>query len=152
MALWGDHEQGFHVTQLACYALTVLALGGLLIRFGMPRDLAWLATLLWAIHALHVESVAWLSERKGVLASVFVLACGHAWIRYRRGGGPGWIAIATAAAVAGTWSKAPAMFAPACSRRGISRGASRLAQRGPRRRRSAMAEITEGRRRPRGAR
>jgi protein O-mannosyl-transferase len=113
MAIWGEHEQGFHVMQLAYYALTVFALGGLLVRFGMGRELAWFATLLWAIHPIHVESVAWLSERKGVLAGLFVVACGHAWIRYRRGGGRGWIILGAAAAVAGTWSKAPAMFAPA---------------------------------------
>lgn len=113
MAVWGEHDQGFHATQLVLYALTVLALGGLLIRFGMRRDLAWLATLLWAIHPIHVESVAWLSERKGILAGLFVVACGHAWIRYRRGRHWGWVVLAAVAAVAGTWSKAPAMFAPA---------------------------------------
>ncbi|HEX7843951.1 MAG TPA: hypothetical protein VF469_41035 [Kofleriaceae bacterium] len=113
MAVWGDNERGAHATQLALYALTVLALGGLLVRFGMRRDLAWLATLLWAIHPIHVESVAWLSERKGILAGLFVVGCGHAWIRYRRGGRWGWVVLGAAAAVAGTWSKAPAMFAPA---------------------------------------
>lgn len=113
MAVWGDNEHGLHGSQLALYAATVFALGGLLIRFGMPRDLAWLATLLWAIHPIHVESVAWLSERKGILAGLFAIGCGHAWIRYRRGGGGGWVAVAAAAAVAATWSKAPAMFAPA---------------------------------------
>ena len=113
MAAWGDNEHGPHATQLALYALTVLGLGGLLVRFGVRRDLAWLATLLWAIHPLHVESVAWLSERKGVLAGLFVVACGHAWIRYRRGGSAAWLAVAAIAAVAGTWSKAPAMFGPA---------------------------------------
>ncbi len=41
MAVWGAHEQGFHATQLVLYAGTVLALGGLLIRFGLRRDLAW---------------------------------------------------------------------------------------------------------------
>lgn len=117
MAVWGGDEsrseRGPHATQLALYALTVVGLGGLLVRFGLRRDLAWLATLLWAIHPIHVESVAWLSERKGVLAGLLAIACGHAWIRYRRGGGWGWVVAGAAAAVAATWSKAPAMFAPA---------------------------------------
>ncbi|HEX3477758.1 MAG TPA: hypothetical protein VHT91_22205 [Kofleriaceae bacterium] len=116
MAVWSANEswneRGPHATQLALYALTVLGLGGLLVRFGLRRDLAWLATLLWAIHPIHVESVAWLSERKGVLAGLLAIACGHAWIRYRRGGGWGWVVAGAAAAVAATWSKAPAMFAP----------------------------------------
>ncbi|HEY0189592.1 MAG TPA: hypothetical protein VGC42_00625 [Kofleriaceae bacterium] len=113
MAVWGELDQGFHVTQLALYGLTVLGLGGLLIRFGMRRDLAWLSTLIWAIHPIHVESVAWLAERKGILAGLFFVICGHAWIRYRRGGPRGWLLVAALAAVAGTWSKAPAMFGPA---------------------------------------
>lgn len=113
MALWGDRDAGFHATQLALYALTAFGLGALLVRFGLRRDLAWLATLFWALHPLHVESVAWLSERKGILAGLFVVACGHAWIRYRTGGGRRWLALGALAAIAATWSKAPAMFAPA---------------------------------------
>jgi tetratricopeptide (TPR) repeat protein len=113
MALWGDRDAGLHATQLALYALTAFGLGALLVRFGVRRDLAWLATLFWAIHPIHVESVAWLSERKGILAGLFVVACGHAWIRYRTGGRRRWLALAALAAAAGAWSKAPAMFAPA---------------------------------------
>lgn len=111
MALWGPH--GHHAVQLALYLLTVLALGYLLIGFGLAPALAWLATLLWAIHPLHVESVAWLSERKGVLAGLFVVLCGHAWLRYRRGRGARYLALAGLCTVCATWSKAPAMFAPA---------------------------------------
>ena len=113
MRVWGSNEHGPHLTQLVLYALSILGLGNLLVRFGMRRDLAWLAMLLWALHPLHVESVAWLSERKGVLAGVFVIATGHAWVRYRESGRVRWLAVAAASAIAGTWSKAPAMFAPA---------------------------------------
>jgi thioredoxin-like negative regulator of GroEL len=113
MAAWGDRDAGFHATQLALHALTAFGLGALLVRFGLRRDLAWLATLFWALHPLHVESVAWLSERKGILAGLFVVACGHAWIRYRTGGRRRWLAVGALAAIAATWSKAPAMFAPA---------------------------------------
>jgi len=99
----------------------------------------------WAIHPIHVESVAWLSERKGVLAGLFAIACGQAWIRYRRGGGWGWLVAGAAAAVAATWSKAPAMFAPAvfaawtcwsCRRRGGAGSRSPRSGARPRSRRS----------------
>ena len=113
MAIWDDNEHGPHATQLVLYALTVLGLGTLLVRFGMKRELAWTATLLWALHPLHAESVAWLSERKGILAGLFVVACGHAWVRYRADGRARWLVVGALAAVAGVWSKAPAMFAPA---------------------------------------
>lgn len=113
MAIWGESERGPHLTQLPLYALSIYGLGRLLVRFGLPRPIAWLATLLWAIHPLHVESVAWVSERKGILAGLFVIACGHAWLRYREGRHWVWLVAAAVAAVAGVWSKAPALFGPA---------------------------------------
>ncbi|MBA3396473.1 MAG: tetratricopeptide repeat protein [Deltaproteobacteria bacterium] len=113
MALWGDVEQGPHATQLLLFALTIWGLGTLLVRWGLRRELAWIGTLLWAIHPIHVESVAWLSERKGILAGLFVVGCGHAWVRYRDNRSARWLGIAALCAIAGVWSKAPAMFAPA---------------------------------------
>lgn len=112
MAVWGGGERGPHLTQLVLYAATVYGMGRLLIAWGLRADIAWVGTLVWAIHPLHVESVAWLSERKGILAGLFCVLCGHAWIRYRRGGPWTWLALAMLSAVAGVWSKAPAMFVP----------------------------------------
>ena len=113
MAIWGDNEHGPHATQLALFALSVFGLGALLIRFGFTRPVAWLGVLAWAIHPMRVEAVAWLSDRKDVLAGLFVIACGHAWVRYRTSSKPGWLVVGTLATVAGTWCKGPAMFAPA---------------------------------------
>ncbi|HEY4177016.1 MAG TPA: hypothetical protein VGM90_09305 [Kofleriaceae bacterium] len=113
MAVWGDGYRGPHATQLALYVLSVLALGGLLIRWGVRRDIAWLGTLIWAVHPLHVEAVGWISERKGILAGLFAIALGHAWIRYRSNRSAGWLVVAVLSAIAATWSKAPAMFVPA---------------------------------------
>jgi tetratricopeptide (TPR) repeat protein len=48
---------------------------------------------LFGIHPLRVESVAWISERKDVLSTLFLLLALHAWIRYGRTGRAGaWIA------------------------------------------------------------
>lgn len=110
MAIWGENEQGPHAVQLALYILTVLGLGSLLVRFGVRPSISWLAAMLWAAHPLHVESVAWLSERKGILAGLFFVACGHAWIRFRRAGSRWWLVLAVLTAIAAVWSKAPGMF------------------------------------------
>ncbi len=112
MAVFGDDEHGPHATQLALFALTVFGLGALLIRFGFSPAVGWLGALLWALHPMRVESVAWLSDRKDILAGLFVVACGHAWVRYRAGGARWWPAVGALAAVCAVWSKAPAMFAP----------------------------------------
>jgi hypothetical protein len=41
---------------------------------------AWIVALLWAIHPLRVESVVWLTERRQLLAGVFLLLTVHAYI------------------------------------------------------------------------
>jgi len=111
MAVWGDNEHGPHVTQWLLFALVAWSLGTLLVRWGVGKRAAWLATLLWIAHPLCVQSVAWMSERKGMLAALFVLLCGHAWVRFRSGGSRGWLVASVLAAVCGVWCKAPAMFA-----------------------------------------
>jgi hypothetical protein len=139
MAVWGDNEHGLHVTQLGLFLLTVLGLGSLLVGFGLRKETAWLGVLIWAIHPSHVEAVAWLSERKGILAGLFAVGCGHAWLRFRRGGHAAWLLAAMLAAIAAIWSKAPAMaigpalaafdwyLLPAHRRRWITIGAVGLA-------------------------
>ena len=41
---------------------------------------------LFALHPLHVESVAWIAERKDVLSQAFAFAATLAWLRWARGG------------------------------------------------------------------
>ncbi|MBV8756857.1 MAG: hypothetical protein JO257_06275, partial [Deltaproteobacteria bacterium] len=105
-------QHGPHVSQLLLFGLLLWAFGTLLIRWGVPPAVAWLATLLWATHPICVQSVAWMSERKGILAALFVAATGHAWIRYRASQRIGWLVLAMVCAVCGVWSKAPAVFGP----------------------------------------
>jgi hypothetical protein len=111
MAAWGDDNRGPHLTQLLLVGACVLAFGTMLVRFGVPPAVAWLGMLIWAAHPIHVESFAWLSERKGVLAALFTALTGLAWLRFRNGGRAWWLVAAALAAVAATWSKAPAMVA-----------------------------------------
>jgi protein O-mannosyl-transferase len=43
---------------------------------------AWLIGLVFAIHPVHVESVAWITERKNVLSGFFYLSSAWAYLRY----------------------------------------------------------------------
>lgn len=47
---------------------------------------AGLAGLLFAAHPMHVESVAWITERKDMLSSFFLLGCCLCWMRWIRNG------------------------------------------------------------------
>jgi Flp pilus assembly protein TadD len=86
-AVFGDWVGGQHLTQVLLYAGICAALASLTLLLFESRALAWLVGLLFTTHPVHVEVVAWLSERKGTLGAFLLttsllLAGSH----IRRGG------------------------------------------------------------------
>src|SRR6185312_16079965 len=59
--LWQARPAGYHLTNLALHALGALLLWRLFRRLGVGGFGAWAGGLLFAIHPLAVESVAWVS-------------------------------------------------------------------------------------------
>jgi hypothetical protein len=110
-AIWGDHYGGFHVTNLVIYLSSIALVFAMLDGFGIDRRIAGLAVLVWAVHPSHAESVAWITERKGLLGVMFASACGLGYARFRAGRSARWLVMAVVCAVLGVWSKAPAAFA-----------------------------------------
>jgi tetratricopeptide (TPR) repeat protein len=86
-ALYGDWIGGQHVTQVLLYSATCAVLASLVFALFQSRALAWLTGILFATHPAHVEVVAWLSERKGVLGALLVSASLLVAIAYLRRGG-----------------------------------------------------------------
>jgi len=110
---WGRHYGAFHATNVMLYALAIVAWFAALCAFGFERRVVGLAVLIWAIHPAHAESVAWLSERKGVLGALFAGLAVLGYARFRRGDRGAWLGLAAVAAIAAVWSKAPSAFAVA---------------------------------------
>jgi len=89
-ALWGKDPTGYHLTNVVLHAAnTALAtrLAWELFRRSAGTGAATLfgtavVGLVFACHPLHVESVAWVSERKDVLYAFFWLASLLAWLAY----------------------------------------------------------------------
>jgi len=82
-AISGLNARSYHVVNLILHLLNVLLVFLFVRRLtGNKPWLAFVTALLFAIHPLHVESVAWVSERKDVLYSFFFLAGLLIYIRY----------------------------------------------------------------------
>jgi Flp pilus assembly protein TadD len=84
VSLFGMDAGGHHLTNLAWHAVNTLMLFGLL-RF-MTGSLvrSGFVAAFFAIHPAHVESVAWVSERKDVLSTFFWFATTWSWVRWTR--------------------------------------------------------------------
>ncbi|MCX5849222.1 MAG: tetratricopeptide repeat protein [Deltaproteobacteria bacterium] len=69
--LYGLNASGYHVTNLILHIMSTLLLFWLLNRMtGAVWKSAFVAAV-FALHPLHVESVAWIAERKDVLSAFF---------------------------------------------------------------------------------
>ncbi len=80
--LFGMAAGGHHLINVVLHALAVLALFGFLNRATHRQWLsAWVA-LIFALHPLHVESVAWVAERKDVLSTLFAMLALGSYVRW----------------------------------------------------------------------
>jgi tetratricopeptide (TPR) repeat protein len=78
--LWGDQTTGYHLVSIGLHALSAWMVAILLLRLGVPG--AYLTAALFALHPVHVESVAWISELKNTLSGVFFLAAFLTYLRF----------------------------------------------------------------------
>ena len=89
--LWGDAAPWYHLINVALHAAAAGLLLHALRRLAVPG--AFLAAAAFALHPVCVESVAWISEQKNTLSTVFYLSAGLAYLRYDRERRPRWYAL-----------------------------------------------------------
>ncbi|WP_437190832.1 tetratricopeptide repeat protein [Planctomicrobium sp. SH527] len=82
--LFGLNASGFHGTGLLLHLANVALFYAFLRRVGVSDLVALFAALVFGIHPLHVESVAWVSERKDVLSTFFLLLTLLAYVHYSK--------------------------------------------------------------------
>ncbi len=114
--LWGRQAGGYHATNLVLHAAEVVLLWRLLRRLRVPG--AWLGAALFALHPVNVESVAWITQRKNLMAMLFFLLSVDGFLRWRGEGAEGapgragWYGFSLAAFVLAMLSKGSVAILP----------------------------------------
>ena len=111
--LWGLAPFATHLVNLLLYTVNVLLLWRLLRCLGVPG--AWAVAAVFAVHPMHVDSVAWAIGRKDLLSGIFYMASALCWVRSVGGvdDGPGRASGSTAIPHSGLYLAALGLFAAA---------------------------------------
>ena len=83
--------RAFHRTSLALHLISVALVALTLWRMVGALAPAAAAALLFGLHPLTVEPVAWIAGRKTLLAAGLAFACMLCWLEHRRGRGRAWL-------------------------------------------------------------
>ena len=123
--LWGMNPAGYHLTNVLLHAASAVLFYFLMLRLlgltvpsadgAMARVSAGFAALLFAVHPLRVESVAWVTERRDVLSGFFILLTVLCYLRAvtgEKGDYLRWMIAALAAYGLSLLSKAAGMTLP----------------------------------------
>jgi tetratricopeptide (TPR) repeat protein len=79
-AFWALNPAGYHWVNLLLHVANALLIWRVLVRLHVPG--AALASAIFALHPVQVESVAWITERKNVLMGLFFLSALLAWVAF----------------------------------------------------------------------
>jgi hypothetical protein len=71
--IWGKNPSGYHATNVLLHMINGVLVFLLLKRLTGNGFVAWLTAALFLVHPVQIESVVWISSRKGLLCSLFML-------------------------------------------------------------------------------
>src|SRR5579872_2906174 len=80
--VFGDNAGGYHLTNLILHVINVLLVFSVFTKATGNANRSAFVAALFAVHPLHIESVAWITERKDVLSIFFGLLALNAYVSY----------------------------------------------------------------------
>jgi len=78
--LWGDDTLGYHLANVILHAMSAFLVAVILRRLAVPG--AGLSAVIFALHPIQVESVAWISELKNTLSGALCLGAALAYLHF----------------------------------------------------------------------
>ena len=78
----GVGAEGYHIDNVLLHGIASLLLWYVLAQIGIPG--AWVAALVWAVHPVCAESVAWISERRNTLSMGLFMLTVVFWFKFQR--------------------------------------------------------------------
>ncbi len=108
--LWDGWPLPYHLVTILLHAILALLIVQILRKLEVPG--AWLAAFIFALHPVHVESVAWLSEIKNTLSGALAAAAILVYLNYDEDRQPGAYFLAVALFVVGLLAKTAIVALP----------------------------------------
>lgn len=102
----------YHLDNILLHLLVVIFAFLLGRKLGLSQASAGVAALIFGVHPIHVESVAWITERKDVLYAVFYMAALLSYLRYLDEKKYSWLLVTTGLGVLSMLAKPMALSLP----------------------------------------
>jgi tetratricopeptide (TPR) repeat protein len=108
--LWGLNPLPFHLVNVVLHGINGILVYFVLRRLRIPA--AWLAAMLWTLHPVNVESVAWITEMKNTQSGVFFFCALLCFLRFEAHERRHWYALALLCGAAALLSKPSTVVLP----------------------------------------
>jgi hypothetical protein len=110
--VFGPKPAGHYLTNILWHIAESLLLFRLVYRIGRSDGMAFAVALIWAVHPANVECVAWIAERKTLIASTMMLAGMISYHCYSQGGNRQYYLLSIVAQILASMAKPIAVLFP----------------------------------------
>ncbi len=80
---WGLNPLGYHITNVLIHTLNAFLIFLIIFKISKDRLTTLISTIIFIIHPVNVETVAWVAERKNVLSFLFFLVSFYLYIKHQ---------------------------------------------------------------------